>query len=172
MEHIFFNSVESVIRTIIITILAYVLLIVFLRISGKRTLSKMNAFDFIITIALGSILATVILSKSVALFDGLLAFFLLIFFQYLITKLSYKYSKINDLVKSTPALLVYKGEMIENLMRKERITPDEIYSVLRENGLNTLSEADAVILESNGKLTVVKKVETLNTPVFNKVIKP
>ncbi len=79
MQNIFFDSWSSIVRTVVITVLAYVSLIVLLRGSGKRTLSKMNAFDFIVTIALGSTLATVILSKNVALIDGLLAFSLLIF---------------------------------------------------------------------------------------------
>ncbi len=69
MKNIFFNSWESIYRTAIITVLAYVLLILLLRASGKRTLSKMNAFDLIVTIALGSNLATVMLSKDVALID-------------------------------------------------------------------------------------------------------
>ena len=69
MSKLFFDSWESIIRTSVITILAYILMIFFLRISGKRTLSKMNAFDLIVTIALGSTLATVSLSKNVALAD-------------------------------------------------------------------------------------------------------
>ncbi|RZJ88157.1 MAG: DUF421 domain-containing protein, partial [Hymenobacter sp.] len=82
MEKIFFTSWESLVRTLVISLLAYVGLIVMLRISGKRTLSKMNAFDLIVTVALGSTLATVLLSKSVALADGLLAFALLIGLQF------------------------------------------------------------------------------------------
>ncbi|MDQ3844263.1 MAG: DUF421 domain-containing protein, partial [Bacteroidota bacterium] len=70
MKNIFFDSWESIIRTIVITVLAYALLIFLLRTSGKRTLSKMNAFDFIVTVALGSTLATVMLNKNVALIDG------------------------------------------------------------------------------------------------------
>jgi uncharacterized membrane protein YcaP (DUF421 family) len=58
MEKIFFNVWESIVRTLVIGVLAYAILILQLRISGKRTLSKMNAFDFIVTIALGSTLAT------------------------------------------------------------------------------------------------------------------
>jgi uncharacterized membrane protein YcaP (DUF421 family) len=65
--HIFFGGWESLLRTFVITVLAYVFLIVLLRGSGKRTLSKMNAFDFIVTIALGSTLATVMLNKSIPL---------------------------------------------------------------------------------------------------------
>ena len=69
MEQIFFTSWTSIFRTLIIGVLAYVGLILMLRVSGKRTLSKMNAFDLIVTVALGSTLATVLLTKSVALAD-------------------------------------------------------------------------------------------------------
>ena len=72
MQNIFFDSWESMVRTVVITILAYVVLVFLLRSSGKRTLSKMNAFDFIVTVALGSTLATVMLNKNVALADGVL----------------------------------------------------------------------------------------------------
>ena len=87
MDQIFFNNWQSLGRTFIITILGYILMIFFLRISGKRTLSKMNAFDFIVTIALGSSLATVALNKNVPLAEGALVFFLLIFQASLFTGL-------------------------------------------------------------------------------------
>jgi len=172
MKNIFFDSWESVVHTIVITVLAYVLLIVLLRISGKRTLSKMNAFDLIVTIALGSTLATVMLSKDVALLDGAIAFFLLISLQYVITWSSVRYKKISKIVKSTPALLVYKGEMLREMMLKERIDEDEIYSILREKGLASVAEADAVILETDGTLTVVQNLNSLNTSVMNHISKP
>jgi uncharacterized membrane protein YcaP (DUF421 family) len=140
--------------------------------SGKRTLSKMNAFDFIVTIALGSTLATVMLSKDVALVDGVLAFFLLIFLQYLITFLSARYQPISDLVKSTPALLVYKGEMLRQAMKKERIAEDEIYAILREKGLGSIEEADAIVLETDGSLTVIKQVPALDNETFKHTQKP
>lgn len=70
MSKLFFDSWESIFRTIVITVLAYFSLIRLLRISGKRTLSKMKAFDFVVTVALGSTPATVLLNKLVALADG------------------------------------------------------------------------------------------------------
>jgi hypothetical protein len=67
MENAFFTSWTSVGRTLVVGVAAYAGLIVLLRISGKRTLTKMNAFDLVITVALGSTLATVLLTKSMAL---------------------------------------------------------------------------------------------------------
>ncbi len=156
MDKFFFDNWESIFRTLIITVLAYIALIFLLRISGKRTLSKMNAFDFIVTIALGSTLATVLLNKSVALADGLLALALLIGLQYFITFLAVRFKTVSQLVKGTPTLIVYNGEMISKAMLNERVNEDEVYAVLRENGLASIKDAKAVILETDGSLTVIQ----------------
>jgi len=169
MKNIFFDSWDSIFRTAIITILAYVLLITSLRSSGKRTLSKMNAFDFIVTIALGSTLATVLLNKNVALADGVLAFLLLIYLQYLITFVSARSNFVSSLVKSTPALLVYKGKLLDAAMQKERINKDEIYAAIRENGIASLEEVDAVIMETDGSLNVVKSVGDFQSDVMKNI---
>lgn len=119
----------------------------------------MNVFDFVVTIALGSILATVMLNKDLALADEVLAFFLLIFFQFIITYLSVRYKQISKLVKSTPALMAYKGELLKQAMIKERVNEDEIHAVIRKHGLSTLAEIDAIVLESDGNLSVIKVIK-------------
>lgn len=171
MNKLFFDSWESIIRTLVITVLAYLLLVFLLRVSGKRTLSKMNAFDFIITIALGSTLATVVLNKSVALADGVLAFFLLIGLQFVMTYLEVRSKKISQLIKATPSLLVYKGRMLKDVMKKERINEDEIHAVVRKKGLASLRDVGAVILETDGTLTLIRHIETLHTAIMDDVKK-
>lgn len=172
MKNILFESWESIVRTGVITVLAYVSLIFLLRVSGKRTLSKMNAFDFIVTVALGSTLATVTLSKDVAFADGVLAFFLLIFLQYIITWLSVRNQVISNLVKSSPSLLVYKGVLLRPMMKKERIDEDEIYAVVRKNGLSSLEEAEAIVLETDGSLNLIQNAKNLKTETMKRVITP
>lgn len=172
MEKIFFDSWESIIRTAVITVLAYILLIFLLRTSGKRTLSKMNAFDFIVTIALGSTLATVLLNKDVALADGVLAFLLLILLQMIITWLSTRNKSFSKLIKSTPTLLLYKGSLLKAAMTKERITEDEIHAIIREKGLASYQEADAIVLETDGSLTVIKHVANWSDPTLSALRKP
>jgi uncharacterized membrane protein YcaP (DUF421 family) len=169
MEKIFFDSIESVVRICIIGVLAYVGIIILLRTSGKRTLSKMNAFDFIVTIALGSTLATVLLDKSIPLFDGVLAFAILIYLQYMITYLSVRYKTINNLLKSTPTLLVYKGKLLPEMMKKERIDEDEIYATIRKKGLSSVEQVDVMILESDGSLSLVQNVADMHTRVLSKI---
>jgi uncharacterized membrane protein YcaP (DUF421 family) len=72
-------------RVLVVGVLAYITFGLFLRLSGKRTLSKMNAFDFVVTVAPGSTLATVLLTEDVALADGALAFALLVGLQFVVT---------------------------------------------------------------------------------------
>lgn len=158
MENIFFDNWQSMARTITITIMAYTAMIFLLRISGKRTLSKMNAFDFIITIALGSALANVSLNKNITLADGVMAFALLIFLQYIITWLSVRVKQIKQIITRKPTLLLYKGEIINEAVKSERITREEIYLAAREKGITNLKDIDALILETTGDMTVIKKM--------------
>src|SRR5690606_24723916 len=160
MENIFFDSWQSIIRTLVITILAYIGMILLIRASGKRTLSKMNAFDFIITISLGSVLATVALNKNVALADGILAFFLLIFLQFAITWLSVRFKKVKRIITSQPILLLYKGEILDDVIKKERITIEELYLSAREKGIGDLKDIQAIVLETTGEITVMPEIKT------------
>ncbi len=112
----FFNSWTSLLRTVIVGILAYVGLVFALRVSGKRTLSKMNAFDLVVTVALGSTLATILLSKDVALAEGLLAFLVLICLQYAVAWLSVRSRKFQQLVKARPTLLFYEGQFLQDAL--------------------------------------------------------
>ncbi|MCO6149427.1 DUF421 domain-containing protein [Flavobacterium sp. NRK1] len=157
MDKIFFDTWESLLRTFIITILSYIALVAMLRISGKRTLTQMNAFDFIITIALGSAFATVTLNKDVVLADGLLVLALLILLQYIITWLSVRYKYVNNLITNKPALLAYNGNIYDDTLIKERITYDELEEALRKSGITDISGTRAVILETAGNITVITK---------------
>lgn len=158
MEDAFFAGWTSVLRTLVVGVVAYAGLILLLRLSGKRTLTKMNAFDLVVTVALGSTLATVLLTKSVALADGLAAFALLIFLQFSITWLSVRSRFVSRIVKSEPTLLVYEGRFLVAAMRAERVTEDEILAELRAQGLSKVTDAAAVVLETGGELSVLKHI--------------
>ncbi len=172
MNNLFFYDWESLIRVFIQTLLAYLCMIVFLRITGKRTLSKMNAFDFVITIALGSTLATMALNKKVAIAEGALAIFLLIGMQFLITWLSVRKRAIKNLVTSQPRMLLYRGEILDHAMRKERVTLEELNLAARSSGAATLREIDIIVLETTGKITVIPRVQSTDKDALEDVIKP
>ncbi|WP_437563149.1 DUF421 domain-containing protein [Sorangium sp. So ce542] len=153
----FFSNWHSLGRIVVVGGLAYVALIVLLRASGKRVLSKMNAFDLVVTIALGSTLATVMLSKSVALADGVLAFALLVLLQFLITWLSVRSKTVSQMVKAEPALLVHRGEVLPRALKQERVVEAELLAAARNHGLMSLSDVEAIILETDGSFSVIRR---------------
>ncbi len=169
MENLFFNSWDSLLRIVISTIMAYLAMVFFLRITGKRTLSKMNAFDFVITVALGSSLATVVLNKNVPILNGAVAFFMLIGLQLLITWLSVRNPAIKKMVTSRPTLLLYKGEIFEDIIRKERITREELFVAARSKGIPRLSDLDAIVLETTGDITIIPQLPSQRTETMSDV---
>jgi uncharacterized membrane protein YcaP (DUF421 family) len=151
----FFNDAFSLLRVVIVSTLAYLSLVLLLRVSGKRTLSKMNAFDLVVTVAIGSTLATVLLSKDVALADGVAAFTLLIGLQYVITWLSVRSRRVENLIKAEPSLLYFNGRFLE-AMKSERVTEAEVRAAVRSQGLSEMESVAAVVLETDGSLTVLR----------------
>lgn len=148
-------------RIFISALIAYIILIVILRISGKRTLSKWNAFDFIVTIALGSLLASVIVSKSNRIIEGLFAAFLLVVFQFTITWLSTRFDWIKEIIKAQPTLLYYQNSFLTEAMKSQRVTKSEILAAMRNSSIGSVNEVEAVVLETDGSFSVIEKSESV-----------
>ena len=152
----FFDSWFALLRVVVVGTLAYTALVVLLRTSGKRTLAKLNAFDLVVTVALGSTLATVILSKSVVLLEGVVAFLLLVSLQYLVAWLSVRWPRFSDLVKSEPTLLFHRGRFLDTALRAQRLTRAEILAAIRSAGAASAEHVAAVVLETDGTLSVIR----------------
>jgi len=151
-----FDSWTGLGRVLLVGVLAYSALVLTLRVSGKRTLTKLNAFDLVVTVALGSTLATVLLSKDVALAEGVLALALLVLLQFAITWASVRLPWFNSAIKSEPTLLVHRGVFLDGALRKQRVTRDEVLSVLRGEGIAAVAETMAVVLETDGSFSILK----------------
>lgn len=156
-SEMFFQEWEGIARTLVVGLLAYTTLVLFLRVSGKRTLAKLNAFDLVVTVALGSTLAATVLQESVALAEGAIAMALLIIAQFAVTFLSVRSSSFAGAVRSEPALLARDGSFCAQTMRRERITRDEALSAIRAGGAHSVGDVESLILESDGSMSVSLK---------------
>jgi uncharacterized membrane protein YcaP (DUF421 family) len=156
-ELMFFDSPPDLWRTAAVGVLTYVLLIAVLRLSGKRTLAKMNAFDLVVTVALGSSLATILLSQDVSFAEGAVALILLVGLQYVATWLSVRWAPLQGLIKSTPTLLLRDGELVLDAMRRQRVAANEVYQAVRSQGIGDLAQVAAVVLETDGSFSVISR---------------
>jgi uncharacterized membrane protein YcaP (DUF421 family) len=153
----FFDTWSDLARVAAISALAYAALVLILRLAGKRSLAKLNIFDFVVTIALGSTLATVLLSSEVSLSEGALAFAMLALLQWSVSWLSPRVTWFRRLIRAEPRLLLRDGNLLDDAMRRERITRGEIEAAIRKAGHGSAQDIAAVVLETDGELSVISK---------------
>lgn len=150
-----FDTWSDVLRTVVAGAAAYVALVLVLRISVKRTLSKLNAFDLVVTVALGSTLATILLNSSVSIAEGVAALALLAALQFVAAFLSTRMKVGRAILTSRPTILVTAGRVDEDALLSQRVSLDEVRQAVRSSGHGDLTSIAAVVLESDGSLSVI-----------------
>lgn len=153
----FFDDPRGLLRVLTMGLCAYASLILLLRLTGKRTLSKWNAFDLVVTVALGSTFATLLLTKQVPYAEGVLALGLLVLMQYAITWLAVRFRFVRSLLKAEPVCLFREGTYRTEALRRERVTESEVRAAVRSAGLVSMSAVAAVVLETDGAVSVMRQ---------------
>ena len=164
-----FDNATQIINILVTGSLVYFGLIIMLRLSGKRTLVQMNAFDFIVTVALGSTLATAVLSKDTPLAEGLTGLALLILLQFILSWLYIRVPFINRLIKSEPRLLFYEGVFKNKALREERVEKEELLQAARSQGILSLDQVEAIVLETNGNFSIIKSSDKKDNSTLQNV---
>jgi len=136
---------------------AYVSVVVVLRVSGKRTLAKLNAFDLVVTVALGSTLATILLNSDVSWSEGVTALALLAGLQAAVAWLTVHRAGARAVVTARPTLVWRDGRPVERALVQQRVTVDEVRQAVRATGTGDLGQVAAVVLESDGTLSVIPR---------------
>jgi uncharacterized membrane protein YcaP (DUF421 family) len=150
----FFDGWYNVGRAAGLAFIGFLTLIVVLRVSGKRTLSKMNVFDFVFVVAIGSVFAGTLIEKDVTFVEGMVALTTLVVVQTALAAAAARSLRLERLLNGEPTLLLSRGNFIHRAMKKERITEEEVRAAIREQGVERVEDVDAVVLENDGSLTV------------------
>lgn len=150
-----FDNWPAIARVLLVGTAAYAALVLVLRVSGKRTLGQLNAFDFIVTVSLGSVLATILLSSSVTWSEGVTALALLAGLQFIVAWIATRWPRARAFFTAEPALLLADGAIRYEELRRHRLTESELRQAVRMQGTGDLSQVKAVVLETNGKISVI-----------------
>ena len=152
-----FGSWIRIAHAVIATCISYAALLVMLRLAGKRSVAKMNIFDFVSVVAIGSTVANTIVGQSVPLAEGLAAVTMLIVIHFLISWLTAHSRRAERLINGDPVLLVRDGQLLRSTMRRERVTEEEVLSAIRMQGRGALEDVASVVLETDGAFSVIAK---------------
>lgn len=151
----FINSGDRIFEVAVMSILIYILFVILLRISGKRTLANYKIYDWVISITIGSVGASAILLEDVVFVDGFVSILLLIVLQRSLAYISVKSVKARTFLEGRPTLLYYKGHYLEAAMLKSGVTTTDISQNIRLKANTTPDKVQAVILEKNGEIAVI-----------------
>lgn len=139
---------------VISTVAIFITVIALTRISGKRSFSKMSSFDFASTVAIGSIIASAILSKSITVSHGMLGLACIFGLQSLIAWLR-RVKKFRSIIDNDPLLLMDGQRILHENLKKAHVTEGDLRAKLREANVLDLSQVRAVVFETTGDISVL-----------------
>lgn len=167
----FWSGLEPILRILVVGTLGYIALVMILKLSGKRTLAKMNAFDFIITVTIGSAFGRILTAKSVGIAEAITAFALLAFLQYIFAVFEIRSKFFKKLVTNSPALLYYRGEFHERNLKEARLSKDELLGAARKKGYGSLQDVEVIILESDASFSIIAESKDGDGSAYQSLIK-
>jgi uncharacterized membrane protein YcaP (DUF421 family) len=159
---VLFRSWDAVLRVALSAVAVYVLVVAALRLIGARALAKMSAYDLIVSIALGSLIASVPLSTAISVADGATAIITFLVLQELTRYLQSRYRAAHHLVRERPHLVVWDGKFIEDRLERIDASADEVRAAIRQAGLMSVDDVQAVVLENDGAWSVMRRGEASN----------
>lgn len=138
----------------------YISVILYTRLSGLRSFSKMSSFDFTMTVAVGSLIATTVLTEDPPLVQAIIALGALYILQISVAKIRGVYPVVSKLVDNQPTLLMRGRNMLDENLKETKVTPDDIRAKLREANVTDIDQVKAVVMETTGDISVLHSKET------------
>lgn len=147
-------------------VILYILVLLGLRMMGKRQIGEMQPFELVITIMISELAAIPIENTGIPILNGIIPIFTLLFLEGLFSVLMLKSESIRKFIDGTPSIIINKGKLIYKELKKQRITVEDLFEELRIAGYPDLHEIEYVILETDGQLSIIPKIE--NRPLTPK----
>ena len=142
-------------ETVASALLIFTVILIIVRVAGLRTFAKMSSIDFATTIAIGSILASVVMSGTTSVVQGIVGLVTIVAFQQVFAGLKFRSNAFEEATENSPLLLMDGTDFLEDNMRKAGVSRSDLIAKLREANVIHLSEVKAVILETTGDISVL-----------------
>jgi uncharacterized membrane protein YcaP (DUF421 family) len=156
----FFRSWADIFRVALVSATIFILVVAMLRVVGQQALAKMSGFDVVFTVTLGSVVATVAVTKEVSVSEAVTALITMLVLQEIVRRFQSRYLVAHHLVRQAPRVVLWNGELLEDRLLEVSVSADEVRAAVRKAGMRSLGEALAVVLENDGEWSVVPKSDT------------
>jgi uncharacterized membrane protein YcaP (DUF421 family) len=152
----------SILEKIVRPVLVYVFLVVGLRLAGKRELAQLNAFDLVVLLTLSNTVQNAIIGPDNSVLGGVIGATTLLVFNFMVVRFVFAHPSVERLIEGDADVLMRGGKMLDDRLRAEGITPNELEAASRRQGFASLNDVDKAILEANGGVTFVAKKPRAN----------
>ena len=144
-------------------LILYILVLITMRLMGKRELGQMQPFELVIAIMIADLAAVPMGDTGIPITNGIIPILVLLLMQLIISIINLKSIKGRSIICGMPSILIYRGRIDEKVMKKEKFTVNELQERLREKDVFNIGDVEYAILETSGQLTVIQKPEKRNT---------
>lgn len=145
------------------SIVLYIIVLIVMRLMGKREISQMQPFELAISIMIADLASIPMTEIGIPIFNGIIPILGLLVMHLIISVINIKSINLRKVICGKPSILIYRGKIDEKVLRKERFTINELQERLRRNNIVNLGDVEYAILETSGEVTVIQKPEKRNT---------
>src|SRR5271169_3836230 len=156
MTGAFFPGGHVLLQIVLRTGVIYLLVLIGVRLSGKREVGQMTPFDLTLLLLLSNSVQNAMTGPDTSLLGGAVAASTLLIVNYLVAQFSGSNRRFRRLVEGEPCLLVHDGKIIDSHMTKERVSMDELHRAMREHGINNVNQIALSVLEVDGSISCLK----------------
>ena len=149
--------------TLIRTIILYIIVLIVMRLMGKREIGQLQPFELAISIMIADLAAIPMSDTGIPITNGIIPILGLLVMHLLISLINLKSFKGRELICGRPTILIYRGKIDEKALKKERFTINELEERLRGNNVVNIGDVEYAILETSGQITVIQKPSKRNT---------
>jgi uncharacterized membrane protein YcaP (DUF421 family) len=153
-------------------VVIYIVIVLALRLFGEKALAKMSGFDLIVTVALGSLVASIPVTTSISIADGVAVIIAYLVLQEVTRFLQARSTPIHHLVRERPRLVVWDGEFLYDRLRENNLTDDEVRAAIRQAGLISVSQVQAAVLENDGQWSIIQRSDAQDHSALEGLIIP
>ena len=138
------------------TSVIYVLVLIGIRLTGKREVGQMTPFDLTLLLLLSNSVQNAMTGPDNSLIGGIVAAGVLLILNYVLAEVSGMNRRFRSVIQGSPTLLIHNGQLITAHCAKEHVSPDEVHRALREHGVSSIGEVALAVLEVDGSISVLK----------------
>ena len=158
--------------TFIRSIILYIIVLVVMRLMGKREIGQLQPFELAISIMIADLASIPMADTGIPITNGIIPILGLLVMHLVISIINIKSIRGREIICGRPSILIYRGKIDEKVLRKERFTVNELEERLRGNNIVNIGDVEYAILETSGQVTVIQKPEKRNTTPADFSIQP